>query len=151
MRKLHKYIFLILILFLSIRANAQTTIKHEGGFVRYLDKVYERLEEIEPYPATLTLSLDPKTNTYFITITPEKGELQTFEFTKPTQKEKCASLVANGKKAASSVRFRVSGLDCKLKHPKITIRDNNKEYFFLLTDEGNDNAVSELRKAWVKK
>jgi len=141
-----KSLFIFGLLFLALQATAQTTIAHDGGFIKNLDKVYGRLEEIEPYPATLMLSIDPKTNRFFVTVTPEKGEPYTLEFAKPTRKEKCANLIGTGKTPASGIKFRVSGLGCKIAHPKITIRNNKNEIYFLLTDEGNLGAVSELKK-----
>lgn len=139
-----------LILF-SSQAFAQASIEHDGGFITDLNRVYQPREEIDQYPAALTLAIGPKTNTYVLTVTPEKGEPFTFAFNKPTQKEKCGSLIGTGKKTASAVKFKVSGLDCKIPHPTITIRDENKEFMFHLTEEGNLQAVSELRKVWVKK
>ena len=141
-----KSLFIFGLLFLALQATAQTTIAHDGGFIKNLDKVYGRLEEIEPYPATLTLSTNPKTNRFFVTVTPEKGEPFTLEFAKPTRKEKCANFVGTCKNSASGIKFRVSGLGCKIAHPKITILNNKKEIYFLLTDEGNLGAVSELKK-----
>ena len=134
------------LLLFAIQTHAQTIIKHDGGSIRYLDKVYERLEPIETYPATLTLSLDPKTNNYFVTVTPEKGEPYTLEFAKPTRKEKCANFIGTGKNPGSGINLRVSGLGCKIAHPKITIRNDRKEIFFFLTEEGNLQAVNELKK-----
>jgi len=132
--------------FLTLQTTAQTTIAHDGGSIRYLDKVYERLEPIESYPATLTLSIDPETSHYFVTIAPEKGAPYTFEFAKPTRKEKCQSFTGIGKAPGSGIKFRVSGFGCKIAHPRITIRNNNKEISFFLTDEGNLQAASELKK-----